>query len=250
MNGRGASYFNHKINNIMAQVEEQVYGEDLDKLPMFLSLSTSSKITGKGNRAACAWSTSPILSCPGSTENCRQGCYGCTGTFRFPAVKTQQYRNLMIFSRLLNEGYQVPLVEGLVATVKNSPAFYAGQFRLFEVGDFYNQSVVETWTEVVKAMPKTLFWAYTRSFHLDFNGLKDLPNMALFGSADCDNTPQCEAFADENEIRVAYALPKGVTEPVKGSILCPQQTGRFASCWDCGLCFKVKRSKNISFLYH
>jgi hypothetical protein len=247
---RSLSYFNDKTNNIMATVEDQVMNEALHKLPMLLSLSTSGKITGKGNNSVCAWSTTPILSCPGSTEVCRMGCYGCTGNFRFPAVKTQQYRNLLIFSRLLNEGRQVPLVEGLMASIKNSPAYYAGQFRLFEVGDFYNQAVVETWTEVVNRMPETLFWAYTRSFHLNFNNLQDRANMCLFGSSDPENEADCKRFADDNGLRIAHALPKGETTPVKGSILCPQQTGVFRSCWDCGLCFKVKRSKNISFLYH
>jgi hypothetical protein len=250
MKSRSEQYFNFKTEAIMSEIEAMVMAENLKKLPMLLSLSTSTKITGKGNKSVCAWSTTPIISCPGSTPTCRVGCYGCTGNFRFPAVKKQQYRNLMIFSRLLNEGQQVPLIDGLVATIKNSPAFYAGQFRLFEVGDFYNQTVVNTWTEVVKNMPDTLFWSYTRSFHLNFDNLKDLPNMCLFGSADPDNTEDCERFADDNGLRVAYALPKGETTPVKGSILCPQQTGRFNSCWDCGLCFKVKRSKNISFLYH
>ena len=94
MKSRSEQYFNFKTEAIMAEVEQQVMNESLNKLPMFLSLSTSSKVTGKGNKSVCAWSTTPILSCPGSTEVCRMGCYGCTGNFRFPNVKTQHYKKV------------------------------------------------------------------------------------------------------------------------------------------------------------
>jgi hypothetical protein len=151
---------------------------------------------------------------------------------------------------MLNEDQQEELITGLVAMIRSSPAFYVGQFRLFEVGDFYNQAVVDVWTEVVKRLPTVKFWAYTRSFHLDFSRMVKLNNMCLFGSADSENKEAAEAFAEKYGLRVAYALPKGVHEPIKGSIVCPQQTGKVSSCWSCGLCFKTKKSKNISFIYH
>jgi hypothetical protein len=247
---RSVSYFNFKTEALMNTVNREVEIGSIADLMRSLSLSTSTKITGKGNKAVCAWSTTPILSCPGSTETCRKGCYGCTGNFRFPTVKKAQYRNLMVFSSLINLGKQQELIDTLVVMIKNSPAYYAGQFRLFEVGDFYNQAVIDVFVEVAKAMPGTLFWAYTRSFHLDFSALAELPNMCLFGSADTDNREQAESFAEKLGVRVAYALPEGTVTPVKGSIICPQQTGRFASCWECGLCFRIKKSRNISFLYH
>jgi hypothetical protein len=54
--------------------------------------------------------------------------------------------------------------------------------RVHESGDFYNQEYLDKWFVVAQGYPDLTFYAYTKSFQLDFSKKPD--NFVLIGSFD------------------------------------------------------------------
>lgn len=58
--------------------------------------------------------------------------------------------------------------------------------RIHESGDFYSQEYLNAWYTLARTFPAITFYAYTKSFHLDFAGRP--ANMRLIASYDPDSS--------------------------------------------------------------
>lgn len=117
--------------------------------------------------------------------------------------------------------------------------------RLHVLGDFYSVAYVEHWEKLLLRFPALHLFGYTHHRHASPIGraVSDLvarwPQRASFLRSDADEPDD--------------PLPKAMTvlrgeAPVQGTVFCPEQTGRSASCATCGLCMGGRVS--VTFIDH
>ena len=126
-----------------------------------ISASSISKIS---NHACNSFSmvAGPKYGCPGATKACND-CYATKNRHHFPCVQKKLAKNWV-------------------------------SVKIHESSDFFNQWYVDRWTEVIRQRPDVMFWAYTRSFHLNFQNLVRHPNFALWASTDEFNQNDARKF--------------------------------------------------------
>lgn len=143
------------------------------------------------------------VSCPGATKLCKACCYAKPPEYLYPTCKTSRDRNL-------ETSKKADFSELIIAKLKS------GKFkrlRIHESGDFYNQAYLDKWVKIIKARPDITFWAYTKSFRLDFTEAKKLPNFYLRVSTDASSTKEA----------LRTRLPKSIlsSEKIEGLFTCP-----------------------------
>jgi len=214
-------------------------------------LSSPSKISTSSH---CAFSVpaSKEFSCPGETEACKD-CYATKNRHTWAIVQTPMAKNWALFKRMESE--EDPKVGGdMLAEVIPKKAKI---FRVFESGDFSSQWSIEMWRQVIRLRKEVKFWAYTRSFHLNFAPLTKYPNFNLWASTDRYNIEEAKRFVKKHRkagVKHAYG-PWGKKDPApKNSIFCPATTGKMdisGACEKCMFCVIKKATKrNIIFLSH
>jgi hypothetical protein len=97
--------------------------------------------------------------CPGAKE-CRGLCYAKQGTYNFRNVKNNRIAN--IHSSLEQNFVELASVD-LQKFVKRN----YNVCRVHDSGDFYNREYLDKWYEIAANTPSMLFYAYTKSLHLD-----------------------------------------------------------------------------------
>ena len=181
-----------------------------------------------------AFSLSSRTTCPGASAWCKEHCYALRIERFRPHCRRAYSQNFALTHNL--DAFVREMLETLPP---DTPAM-----RIHVGGDFYNAPYVNAWKEICLRRPRTLFWAYTRSWTLPricaaLEQLRALPNVELFASTD-PTMPLPPpgwriAFIDE--------------DPRAHGLACPQQTGGIASCLDCGYCFR-ERQGHVVFKVH
>ena len=220
-----------------------------------LRLSAPSKVMAPGVESA--WSLPPGITCPGATPVCSRACYAARGRHSIQTVQRAHVRNWVVTQHALDTGQGDRWVDAMVSLIRFSPAGIAGLFRIHESGDFYSQQYLDLWVKIVKKLPNIRFWAYTRSFDLDFSGLLALENFRLWVSIDTDNENEAFQFlagcqglkCTKNPVRLAQMGEPFWDDPKK-SFLCPESQGTFPSCAACGLCFSPRLKRSVVFPLH
>lgn len=182
----------------------------------------------------------PAASCPGASEYCAAVCYARHGHFMFGNVQSKYAANLAAFrSGTLEDGLRQELLKLPAGTV----------IRLHTSGDFLSVAYVRMWARLAAAFPALTFYAYTRSWRVPaiLRALEDfrtLANVTLWASHD-PTMPTAPAGWP-----VARIVPTFADAPAEAH--CPEQTGRRASCADCGLCFssKLQPTARLAFKLH
>jgi hypothetical protein len=115
----------------------------------------------------------PVMTCPGAGE-CRKFCYGCKGLYQIfkDNITACQNRKLkatkdMFFFATITAELKAKRVKPIAV-------------RIHDTGDFYNQEYFDKWVDVANSNPDILFYAYTKSLHLNFS--KRPSNLKLIGS--------------------------------------------------------------------
>jgi hypothetical protein len=206
---------------------------------------------GKLGESIHAWSLPPALTCPGRSALCERHCYARKGKFLAPDVKARYERN-----------YQTamsPYFEKMMrAEIRRRRCAIV---RVHVSGDFHSPAYVDRWYNITVWCPRTIFYAYTRSWRVPamVDGLRDLGglrNFRLWYSADAGTGMPVGGGA-----RVAWmatrgdeTVPAGVSLVfrVRGlrsdprrrmglSMVCPTETGlpgcKDVTCTSCGRCF-------------
>ncbi len=119
--------------------------------------------------------------------------------------------------------------------------------RLHVLGDFYSVAYVEHWRHLLARFRALHIFGYTHRVHGSRigNAVAKLAGLypVRFAVLRSDPVP-----GDGDPLPRAHTLPRGQTEPVAGSVVCPAQTGRTAGCLTCGLCMDGRTS--VSFILH
>ena len=161
--------------------------------------------------------------CPSTCERWRE-CYGNGMAFahRFehgPELEAQIGREVAALAALYPRGFAV---------------------RLHILGDFYSVGYVEMWADLMNAFPALHVYGYTaRERGPIADALRWVDT--IFGNRWWVRISSSETFAG-GDIYASQDVPH-----VRG-IVCPEQTGKTASCLTCGLCWST--TQTIKFIDH
>lgn len=141
------------------------------------------------------------------------------------------------------------LLQAIAADVSTLAERYPAGYvvRLHVLGDFPSVSYVRHWRALVRTVAALRVFGYTHRRPSDPIGravvslVRAYPGRVAILQSD-------PVAAGRGPLPFAYTLARGVTDAVPGSVICPQQTGRTASCMTCGLCLNGRTS--ISFIRH
>ena len=220
-------------------------------VPTKFHTSTITKISNK-SKNAFSLPAGPKYSCPGATDACKD-CYAMKGRHYFSNVQQAFGGNWKLLSRLKRNRASKKVIRLLQDAVPK----HAKVFRIHESGDWYSQEYVDAWTAVIRSRPDVKFWAYTRSFHLNFQKIVRLKNFALWASTDSYNKVEATDFVKRykrSNVKHAYGPWEHDRELPEGSFPCPVTTNQLAldgACEKCMLCVDKHRvKKNVVFLAH
>lgn len=181
--------------------------------------------------------------CPGASSWCEVACYAKKGRYRFASViKGLDARTFTAQTDL--PAYEAQLREELARLPDGST------IRGHASGDFFSRDYVMMWSRVARDFPKLNFYFYTRSWNVPglrglLEGFNRLPNVNVWASTD-ETMPA--APKRWNEARLFHTADEAKSE---GFTVCPEQTGKRASCSDCGLCWRVKGTTfKLAFIEH
>ena len=179
-------------------------------------------------RSTLIFNLPAIKTCPGATAECKKHCYALKAERMYPQV--QPFRNQNFKLSKLN-----CFVE-LISAEINSRKVEA--VRIHESGDFYNQEYVNKWLEVTRLFPNIVFYAYTKSWWLDFEGRPN--NFIVLLSSDNDIHKE-EVYNQFDGI----ASVEGFDNPLKEEEYyhCP------GDCKICSHCWTKKEDKKINVLF-
>ena len=172
--------------------------------------------------------------CPGATNWCLKHCYAWRLEVLRPAIRRAYARNLMLSWD----------AERFVYVMRRTLPAAVPLVRIHVGGDFFHRTYVEAWIRLCKAMRRTKFWAYTRSWSVQslrpfLEELRELPNVHLFASVDP------EMSSPPAEWRIAWVK----TDSRALGLHCRHQEGIASSCLDCGYCFSNKQG-DVIFKVH
>lgn len=181
-------------------------------------------------------------SCPGASTFCAAICYARKGHYTFPSVQGKYAANLKLWQTAPRK-----LEHTLDRELASLPA--ATVIRLHTSGDFLSAAYVDMWSRLATMHPHLTFYAYTRSWTVRailpaLQCLRTLPNFTLWASTD-DTMPTPPADWPSTRIVATFADAPGIAH-------CPEQSGKRASCQDCGLCWNpsLRPSARLAFKLH
>lgn len=220
-------------------------------IPKDFKLSKPQKISLKSR---CAFSVPAGLrfGCPGATKAC-DDCYAQKKRHLFSPVQKAFASNWQLLQKFEkhNETYDASVA--ILKQIRKS----AKVFRLYESGDFHSQWVINVWSKVVRSRRDISFWAYTRSFNLNFTELTRSKNFSLWASTDSYNLREAKQFVRrfrKSGVKHAYGPWEHEDELPFNSFVCPATTGQIemsGACETCSLCIIKKRTnKHVVFLKH
>jgi hypothetical protein len=114
------------------------------------------------------------VTCPGRTAFCEGACYALKAERMYKAVLPARQGNF-------EETRKASFAFDMAALVRRH-RHKVHQVRIHESGDFYSQAYLEKWYHVCQDNPGTAFYAYTKSFHLNYWGKPS--NLVLIASFD------------------------------------------------------------------
>ncbi len=97
--------------------------------------------------------------CP-SALACKAVCYAKQGRYKMPNVANARLSNLYAS---LESNFVSDAVSDLTYHAKRG----INVVRLHDSGDFYSQEYLDAWKKIAQALPDMVFYAYTKSLHLD-----------------------------------------------------------------------------------
>lgn len=182
------------------------------------------------------------LTCPGASEWCAAECYAKKGRFGSPSVSAALDARSDLAMRDL-PAYEAQLRLDLTK-------LGTGTVRIHAAGDFFSREYVMMWCRVAADFPAITFYCYTRSWNVPgmrglLEGFDRLRNVTVWASTDETMPPAPKRW---NEARLFHT---GNEAKEAGYTVCPEQTGKRASCSDCGLCWRVKGTTfKLAFIEH
>jgi len=179
-----------------------------------------------------------IKTCPGKTEACSQLCYAKKATRQYPKTLLQRKRNLRI--SISNQ-----FVDRAIKELKRMRK--VDTVRIHEAGDFYSQVYLDKWIVIATNIPKLIFFAYTKSYSLDY----DLPkNFIVFYSSDW--TTKHYSVQLRNQAIMMPELKRKLKNTKLSMVFNKQKVFQCpGSCKSCDYCYtNPNKLKLVSFPLH
>lgn len=206
------------------------------------------KLSKTSKLGTYSWSLQARETCPGSVDDngvtvpACAGCYATTGFYRMKQTIKVRVDN--------RDNWKADnFVTDMITALRHEK-----HMRLFDSGDFYHAELAKKWLEIMRALPRTLFWVPTRSHKVARIGLvlsemERLPNVVVrYSSDDIDGT-----FDPALHGSVIYSddvqLPDNL---VKDGMIykCPAYTEKHAGkCLGCRQCYD-KQTPVIAYKTH
>ena len=219
--------------------------------PDRLTASSPAKISLHGNNSF-SMLAGPKFGCPGATEACKD-CYAMKGRHHMPGVQSALAKNWLLVKQMSRHKSTTKAVSKFLDIIPTS----AKIFRIHESSDFFSQWYVDVWDQVVKQKPDVKFWAYTRSFNLDYSKILTNKNFVLWASTDDYNTKEARNFVRKyckSGVKYAYGPWEHSKKTPANSVTCPVTSKKLnveGACEKCKLCIeRNKTTKNVVFLAH
>jgi hypothetical protein len=110
-----------------------------------------------------------VNTCPKALA-CRGVCYAKMGRYAMPNVIQARKHNLRLSTRKTFVKRIVADLQQLIVPSKVTRKPY-NVVRLHDSGDFYSQEYLDGWATIAATFPNVIFYAYTKSLHLDMSKL-------------------------------------------------------------------------------
>ena len=181
------------------------------------------------------------FSCPGATSVCETICYAGRLEKVFKGVRdviTSNYEQLVN----ANTTEMTLLIHEMIVDFKKD-CDKRGAEKLFRIhwdGDFFSKQYTRAWAIVIREHSDVQFWVYTRS---DFAVpmLIDIPNLALYFSADSANKELAWKLKREYGVKLAYLAKDFATgksdfneQQEKSAVPCPENNKKIPMISDKG----------------
>lgn len=216
----------------------QPIGEDDDK---FYLEHGNRKIgrQGKYYDAMFVWNLPAVVTCPGASKWCMSYCYNADPREDvFPIDKWAKN-----WGAFINNPSK--LKEGIIQRIEEAPGKTG--VRIHSSGDFFSIDYIAFWTDIVRHLPSTDFWAYTRSWRAGnllpaLQELREVINIELFASWDKSMSEPPEGW------RRSIVISSRAETLTKG-IICPEQTGAVKNCANCRYCMTRGKGDVFFIIY-
>lgn len=171
-----------------------------------------------------------VTTCPGKTDFCAKNCYALKAERMYKAVLPARKHNAK-----LSTGKN--FVEMMCQVITRN-AHKIKRVRIHESGDFYGQAYLSAWFSIASRFPEITFYAYTKSFDLDFTGKPK--NFVLIASFDNSTTLKA---------KILYAIKKEAFDNTFTIVGKNENADCIQDCTKCDVCWADK-GKNITVNLH
>jgi len=166
--------------------------------------------------------------CSGKTAVCQKICYALKAERMYPSAAAMRARNLLATKR---DTFVVEMIAELDYCIAHKGTKYV---RIHESGDLYSQSYLDKWIEIAKEEPEITFLAYTKSFHLNFDGAPS--NMKIYASTDSSTVRDIVSAEMVVKHNCAHIVLKGELPP-NGYHTCQHTDPKHYCGSQCELCW-------------
>lgn len=196
--------------------------------------------------------------CPGASVLCHGRCYARSGFFRMPNVRSVHDRN---YDFSLTDQFE----DWMRAVVVTN---FVQIMRIHVSGDFYDLAYTQKWFRILSQLPRTRFFAYTRSWRdesifPELVKIAGLSNVSLWFSIDRETGPaplvrgvrraymaisdvDAENAPDDCDL-VFRDDPVTIMKKANGVQVCPPENGvttQFKiTCSHCGICWNKQQTQ-------
>lgn len=208
---------------------------------------------GKQSKIANAFSlpAGKAYSCPEATKFCESICYAGKLERIYKGFRDVVLHNWNILKDMNAQEMFVELSTMIDAFRADCDKWDAPKaFRIHADGDFFNQSYVVAWAQIIINNPDIQFWAYTRVVSAaEYLNDLGLANLGLYFSGDPDNVAAAKRL-ESRGINIAFVAKTfdAAKAEFKGA-RCPEQNGALpiitnngGACFTCGLCPKGRNN--------
>lgn len=189
--------------------------------------------------AMFAWNLPPVATCPGASQWCMLHCYNADSRQDvFPIDAWCRNWGAFLNDR---DGLKQEIVKEISKTEGKTAV------RIHSSGDFFSSEYIDFWIDIIRQLPNTDFWAYTRSWAIDsllpdLERLRAIENIELFASWD-------ETMATPPENWRRSIVVSSQSEVQSTGIICPEQTGAVPDCANCRYCMNKGKGDVFFILY-
>lgn len=157
--------------------------------------------------------------CPGRTALCSDKCYALKAERMYKQVLPARQHN---FEQSRLATFRPEMGKVIAKALQKIDAV-----RIHESGDFYNQTYLEAWYNIARDWPGITFYAYTKSFHLNFIGKPS--NFVLIASFD-QSTRDVSRLTYESK-RKFFDNTFTIIDRQDPSASCVQDCTVCSTCW-------------------